>query len=133
MHNPGGTGVPPNTVSFAENRGMGILPMLGKPRMGRMPMPLILTALGGTPMPLGKIRDVATRGSARWGGSLGARRRLLAHRACLERRRWEILWQAKGFDNLLLLLILTNRTAFGVHEAGRDEDDQVPFDLLIHI
>ena len=47
----GSTGVLPNTGSFAENRGMGILPMLGKSRMGRMPMPLILPVLGGTPAP----------------------------------------------------------------------------------
>jgi hypothetical protein len=44
------TGGTPNAGSFAGNGGTGILPVFGKPHMGRMPMPLILTALGGTPM-----------------------------------------------------------------------------------
>lgn len=43
------TGEMPNTGSFAENCGTGILPVFGNPRTGRMPMPLILTALGETP------------------------------------------------------------------------------------
>ncbi|MFZ4777858.1 MAG: class I SAM-dependent methyltransferase [Terrimicrobiaceae bacterium] len=34
-----------NTGSYDKNRGMGILPMLGKSRMGRMPMPRIRTVL----------------------------------------------------------------------------------------
>ncbi|MFZ4776009.1 MAG: flippase activity-associated protein Agl23 [Terrimicrobiaceae bacterium] len=49
----GSMGVPPNAGRFAENRGMGTLPMVGKIRMGRMPVPLKLSELSvldGTPV-----------------------------------------------------------------------------------
>ena len=61
------------------------------------------------------------------------RERLFSKTRALERRGRKLLRQAQRFNNFLRIVIQTNRSAFRIHQARRDKDDEVALDFLIDV